>query len=323
MSLANGAPPITGFARVQVTVSTGLLSDTLVYRARPDPVETLTGARDISLSVSFSDAIKGEASLAVVLLSDAGVPLGHGNTGVTISSGRVAYAVAEIFPGAPPAAPDAGQPDALAMDAGGDASPNFACTPSTALGCQPGFTCGVSCLVSGEPAALCIAAGMKQPGEPCSGNGECAPGSQCFRDVCGVSVCRRYCGEDADCPTGGSCFTEIQCSMPPRATGVRICSQPCDPRGDAKSGCAEGLRCFIFPGEIADCDCVGAQRVGGDGEPCSDSGSCAPGFLCVTMGTTPQCRPICRLDQPATCAGGRTCQMLTNPDHATFGACVP
>lgn len=319
MRLDEASMPINDFATVEVTVSAGMLSDTLMYPARPGPTLNLTAARNVTLSVSFSDSISGEAMLSVRLLNLAGAAVGFGTTGVTISSGRVAYATVnlsrmQVMPG------DGGAPDG----GDGDSQANFACTPATASGCQAGFTCGVSCLVSGDPAAVCIQAGNKQPGETCTGSGECAPGSQCFRDLCGVRVCRRYCNTDSECPTGGSCFTQVECSMPPRPTGVRICSQPCDPRGQAKTGCAEGLRCFIFPGEVTDCDCPRpAAEVKGDGEPCTDAKSCQSGLLCVTMGGSPVCRPVCRLDDPGTCGADRTCQMLTTPNYSVFGACVP
>lgn len=326
MKLKPQASPILAFASARVVVSAANQSDTLVYPARGGPTNELTAARDVSFSVSFSDDLRGDASISVILLGLNGAPVGSGTAALLISPGRVAYATVEIDPNAKPMDTDAGVPDGMQQaDGSADAQPFFACTPHSAAGCGPNQTCGVSCMVTGEPQAVCMAAGTKQPGELCTGVGDCAPGSQCFEDKCGgnpVRVCRRYCSNDNDCPTAGRCFTEIECSMPARATGVRICSQPCDPRNDAKLGCAEGLRCFIYPGEVPDCDCVSAQRVGGDGATCVDSGGCQPGLLCVTMSGSPVCRPICRLDAP-TCEAGRTCQMLTNPNYNVFGACVP
>ncbi len=326
MTLKPQAMPIPAFASARVVVAAAGQSDSLVYPARGGANE-LTAARDVSFSVSFSDDLSGDASLSVTLLSATGNPLGSGTAAVLISPGRVAYATVEIDPNARPLDTDAGVLDGMQQtDGNGDAQPFFACTPHNFAGCGPNQTCGVSCMVSGEPQSICMAAGMKQPGELCTGVGDCAPGSQCFEDKCGgdsVRVCRRYCSNDADCPMAGQCFKQIECSMPPRPTGVRICSQPCDPRNDAKLGCAEGLRCFIYPGEVPDCNCVSAQRVGGDGADCVDFGSCQPGLLCVTMSGTPVCRPICRLDAPTTCQAGRTCQMLTNPNYNIFGACVP
>lgn len=210
---------------------------------------------------------------------------------------------------------DAGSPDAA------DTAPAIACTPATAAGCGASQACILTCLPSGQGESSCVAAGNKQPGEVCTGVGQCAPGSQCFNKGCGVSVCQRYCASNAECPAGASCFTEISCPMSPQKP-ARICSQPCDPRGAAQIGCVAGLRCLVFPNEVPSCDCPAAQRVGGDGTACANSSTCAPGLICVNTGT-PVCRPICRLDQPTTCQAGRTCQTLTNPTHVVFGACVP
>lgn len=213
---------------------------------------------------------------------------------------------------------DAGDPDAATADA---AVSRLACTPATFAGCAAAQTCVLSCLASGDPVTSCAPAGTKQPGDLCAGDAECAPGSQCYRKVCGVSVCRKHCGLDADCPSGGRCAAQLSCSKPLEDMG-RLCTDGCDPRGTATTGCAQGLRCFVFPGEVTDCECVSPERVGGDGSPCSNSGVCGPGFLCVTTGS-PTCRPVCRLDAPTTCGAGRTCQRLTSPNYEVFGACVP
>ncbi|MDX2022681.1 MAG: hypothetical protein SF187_20770 [Deltaproteobacteria bacterium] len=208
--------------------------------------------------------------------------------------------------------------DAGALDAG---TPTTICTPATAVGCTTGQACVLSCLASGNAATMCVPAGQKQPGEVCTGNAECAPGSQCYNRGCGISVCRRYCTQDAQCPMAGTCSNFVSCPNEP-AAGARLCSQPCDPRGAAQQGCVTGLRCFVLPGEVTDCECVTPQRVGVDGGACTTTGDCGPGLICVNTGV-PVCRPICRLDQPTTCQAGRSCQKLTNPDHAVFGACVP
>ncbi len=228
-------------------------------------------------------------------------------------SGLWGLALAE--PGDDPQPADAGTPP----DAGGIA-PRVACAPATANACAENQSCVVTCLATGETEALCVAAGTKQPGELCTGAGECAPGAQCYNTGCNVSVCRKYCTADAQCPVGGSCSNQVGCATP-LPNNARLCSQPCDPRGAAQTGCAAGLRCLLFPGEVADCGCHTASRAGLDGAACADTSACAPGFICVNTGT-PMCRPICRLDQPSTCAQGRGCQRLTDPDHVIFGACT-
>jgi hypothetical protein len=220
------------------------------------------------------------------------------------------------------AAADTLPPDALTPDAAPPPPPPMMCTPTAPGTCGQGQTCFVDCRPEGA-GGLCTAGGTRQPGEACSGNADCAPGSQCFEFACGPTptrVCMRFCNDDAGCPAGGRCFTDVPCGANP--TGFRICSQPCDPRGDATQGCAAGLRCFLFPGEVPDCDCLGPRRMGGDGTPCTDAADCAPGLTCVMMAAQRTCRPLCRLDAP-DCAPGRTCNALVNPDFKTFGACEP
>ena len=235
------------------------------------------------------------------------------------SSGSGLWGLALEEPGDEmPTTPDAGAIDAGAIDAG---IPITVCTPATASGCSANQACVLSCLSSGDPATMCVAAGAKQPGDVCTSNSDCAQGSQCYNRGCGVSVCRRYCTANAQCPTGGSCANDVSCPNAPK-TGAKLCSQPCDPRGTAQTGCATGLRCFVLPGEVPDCECPAAQRTGVDGTTCVNTGDCGPGLICITKGTS-VCRPICRLDQPTTCQQGRTCQRLTNPDHLIFGACAP
>lgn len=313
---------IPGVAAVRLELSTGLLSDTLTYASRPSPTFDLLPTREVTLSVSFSDALTGNAVLGAAALDGSGTVLGYGEGIVKIAPGREAFTTVLVEKGKlPPAETDAGAADGASPDAT-NMFPDLTCTPASANACGTNATCGVSCKTNGDPASQCVAAGAKQPGELCS-PGECAPGSQCFSDTCGVRVCRRFCDMDIDCPTGGSCFTEIICADPPRPTGVRICSQPCDPLGEAKVGCATGLRCFVYPGEVTDCDCVAPERTKGDGAPCTDSSSCLPGLACITMGGVSSCRPLCRLNAPGTCAQGRTCERLTNPDYNVFGACVP
>jgi hypothetical protein len=107
-----------------------------------------------------------------------------------------------------------------------------------------------------------------------------------------------------------------------RSTPFKVCSQPCDPTGEAKTGCAAGLSCFLFEGEIPDCDCRGPRRAGTDGVTCGDTEDCAPGFLCVSMAGSKVCRAVCKLDAPQ-CADGRTCTKLTTPDYQTWGGCLP
>lgn len=207
--------------------------------------------------------------------------------------------------------------DAGSPDAGASGAP--ACKPATSEGCGATEGCIVSC-VNGEATNRCAAAGLKQPGALCSGAEDCAPGSVCQASTCGVKICRRYCDADDQCPQNTRCALQLTCSTP--VASPRLCSQACDPRGTARTGCAEGLRCLLFPGEITTCGCVSPQSFGVDGAACTTTGNCAPGFVCINTGS-PVCRPVCRLDEPTTCTAGRTCQKLIAPESQVFGACAP
>lgn len=317
--------PIPGVASVRLALTASGVYDELTYVAKPGPVLEITSLDPTTMSVSFSDSFTGTATLSATPLAANGAPLGYGeNKKVQIASGRIAYATVVVAKGVLPPVGDGGVRDGGTGDGdgGGDAG-LLKCSPASTTECGPNATCGVSCLQS-APTSKCVAGGIVQPGEVCTGEGQCASGSQCFRSSlsCGVSTCRRFCSTNAECGAG-TCFTEITCGMPPIGSGVRTCSQPCDPRGAATTGCAMGLRCFLFPGEVADCDCGSPKRIASDGAICVDSGDCMTGLLCVTMQGASLCRPICKLSETTTCASDRWCEKLLNPAYEVFGACVP
>lgn len=316
--------PIPGVASVRLALTASGVYDELTYASKPGPMLEITSLDPTTMSVSFSDSFTGTATLSATPLAANGMPLGYGeNKKVQISAGRIAYATVVVAKGALPPG-DGGVGGDAGGDGGGDAG-LLKCSPASTTECGPNATCGVSCLQT-APTSKCVASGTVQPGQVCTGEGQCAPGSQCFSDSCGVSTCRRFCSTNAECGAG-TCFTEIECGMPPIGSGVRTCSQPCDPRGAATAGCAAGLQCFLFPGEVVDCDCGSPKRIKGDGAVCVDSGDCMTGLLCVTMtmqgAAASLCRPICRLSEPTTCASDRVCEKLLNPAYEVFGACVP
>ncbi|MDX2021611.1 MAG: hypothetical protein SF187_15310 [Deltaproteobacteria bacterium] len=314
--------PIPGVAQVRLQLTASGMTDDLTYGSKPGPMLELTQLTDTTLSVSFSDAFVGKAMLSATALDVSGNVLGYGeNPNVQIAAGRIAYATVLVTKGAkPPVQNDGGVSDGGSSDAGADAS-LMMCTVGDVNACGANGTCGLSCL-GDKPTSKCVAAGTKQPGELCTGPGECAPGSQCAQENCGPKVCQKLCRTNADCANGATCFREQVCgnNVP---SGVRTCSQPCDPRGEAKAGCAEGLRCIVFSQEVADCACVVSTQFGGEGATCQTTGDCQPGTFCVMTGGALACRPICKLTEPATCGPGRTCEKLTNPVYNTYGACLP
>jgi len=327
---------LTGVMRFRVDLQSGIAGDRLYYpRLASGDAGFATGGTALSLSetvpvtfsASFPDKLTGTVMIGVSALDGTGAIRGYGSTQAKISRGEAVRVGVVIVPGALP--PDSPIGDGGMADAGAtDARPNpdsgaIACSPEGAKGCGAQATCAFSCMAEGA-ATQCTPAGTGVPGSVCEDDSDCAVGSQCFVEACGVKVCRQYCATNPECGgNGATCLTEIQCDGSPNGSGHRICSQPCDPRGSAQTGCAAGLNCFVFPGEVVDCDCVGAKRTGMDGDTCQTSANCGPGLLCITMGAGTHCRPVCRHDTPTDCSANRSCENLTSPTLTTFGACVP
>jgi hypothetical protein len=200
----------------------------------------------------------------------------------------------------------------------------IACDPTMSGGCGKGacrLTCGAGILTS-----VCGAVGAKKPGELCGGDEECEAGAQCFHLACGagaaIGTCLRVCMNDSECG-GTACSTPVPCGGP--GTPYKTCARGCDPLGEGKTGCAEGLRCFVFANEVPDCDCPGTTHVKPLGAACAGNEECAAGLHCVEASGARSCRPLCRLaDAPSTCPAGTTCTRLIEPTYRyqTFGACV-
>jgi hypothetical protein len=282
--------------------------DMLYYPPVPRPISLppyrLSETDSVDFSVGFSSNYLGVLRVGVAPADGEGT-LGYGEAEARINPGQVirmeVLVTRDVLP--PPAPDDAG------------AGP--ACEPTSSTACGSGLTCFVKCDTSMMARGACTAAGSGQPGRACTGNPDCAPGSQCFDYACG-SLCKKFCKVDADCGEG-RCNTVVPCGT--RLTTHRVCSQPCDPRGDGRTGCPGELRCFLFDGEIANCDCRGADR--GDGESCQSVRDCQPGLLCVEMeGAVRACRPLCKLGEGG-CAADRTCTQLVMPDYKSWGACLP
>jgi hypothetical protein len=279
--------------------------DTLYYPRSPAGPYRVSTSDTVDFSVSFSSSYLGALKIGVAPRDAQGTSLGYGETEKTIEPGEVMQLEVLVTLNAlpPPTGDDAGAPTS--------------CEPTNPAACGVGNTCFVRCEAT-QSAGACTAAGTGQPGRACTNNRDCAPGSQCFEFACG-KICMKFCKADAECGEG-RCSTSVPCGN--TATSHRVCSQPCDPRGEGTTGCESGLRCFLFDGENAACDCPGANR--GDGEACQGVRDCRPGFVCVEMeGAIRVCRPLCKLADMGPCAAGRTCTQLVMPDYKVYGACLP
>lgn len=205
--------------------------------------------------------------------------------------------------------------------AGGNSSSGTDCDPlRPSLTCGEGQNCAFVCDPQNQPKRVCLSGGSRSPGTVCNELADCAPGSACFQYSCSgtsIKTCRRFCSNDQGCGTGATCSLSFSCSA--SSEEARICSQPCDPTGSADDGCAQGLYCFVYAGEVTDCACRPSSRVGANGQKCTSDDSCAPGSTCVDRGGQKTCRPICSL-AAASCPSGTVCTQLTG--YRVYGACL-
>lgn len=310
--------PIANVSTLRVHVTSGSHEDELLFPEKPGTAFNLDPTTAVTFSVSFRTSYNGTATIEVEALDSNKLVLGYGKDSQSLRVRQIVDATVTIVAGAtrPRLGSDGGVGD------GG--APVLACEPNApAAACGGDRTCALSCGTDGSVVGMCIQAGSRRPGESCTDNGECEPGSQCFQFNCAlegqpIKTCQRFCTEDATCGSGSRCNTAVPCGRFPAA--FHICSLPCDPVGAAQSGCTTGLSCFVFSGENTGCACSGPSRIGRAGSLCNSNDDCQPGLMCVAQGENKSCRPICRLASP-TCAGG-TCTKLVNPDYQLFGACL-
>jgi hypothetical protein len=311
-------------SQLVVYVSNGDNRDILYYPKTPIGSYSFSTSEVLDFSVSFKTSYKGLLKIGVEPHSAGGGSLGYGEASRPIDPGHVVKMDVFVIRNAlPPETGDGGAGDGGGTPPTDGGAPVSMCEPTAAATCGAGKTCYVDCRPGGVGVGMCTASGSKKQGEACTKNEECEPGSQCFQFPCAGDpkprICMHFCKSDNDC-NGGRCSREVPCED--KQTGFRVCTQSCDPRGTGVVGCAAGLTCFIFKGEVTSCDCRSSKRVGADGEACTDTEDCQPGLLCVGMGGSRLCRPICRLGSNQDCSG-RTCTKLVDPDYSTWGACVP
>jgi len=183
----------------------------------------------------------------------------------------------------------------------GSAETGAGCDLVTSAGCAP----PLKCTFLGSTG--CGPAGSGVNGTSCvqGGDAVCARGFGCV-STSGTendtSICRAYCHQDSDCPTGGKqlCPRFSVDSKPIFCQGFVVCA----PLGD---GCESGKGCY--PALLNDgtpiCLASGDKKTG---EPCTVISECKKGSVCVLAAPNPQgtCRDLCAIG--TTCAGGSPCQ---------------
>jgi len=354
LELAPASPHISGIQsiRVEVTQGTASIQD-LSYPAPGLVIDALAptgddgGATDAdggagspkTLSVEFSNGVKGTVSFDVSAIDGSGCTIGHGRADVAIRRGAVAQGIIAFVPRHDCTG------DGGAMDGGGDDGATFAgCDPTSpssgpGLLCPAGQLCQVDCP---NQKTDCVPGGTGAPGSLCTTNADCAPGSQCFdygSTGCAAKVCLQFCHTAADCAAfgaggGGSgsvCEGLVPCNG--MLTTYHTCTFNCDPTAAAASrhgGCPAALVC-VMPASMdaVDCACAETTRTKTEGQTCASGAECAPGLICNQMGTSKTCRPICRCDgQNGACTpgagscptAGTTCHPVTN--QTLFGVCL-
>ncbi|HJX54247.1 MAG TPA: hypothetical protein VJ801_15885 [Polyangia bacterium] len=303
VSVFSSVHSIANVAQLRVKVTDGQYNQQLLYPDKPRAATALLQLNDttpVTFSVSLRTMFKDDVTLDVEPLDATQASLGRGTGGpYPLRVGQVTYATVYVSPACDPMAP-------------------------TEI-CGAGKTCALVCDQNSQPEMLCFPAGPMNPGDPCTYTTDCLPGSECFEfnaPTCvtvaqPVKTCRQFCNIDSDCGAG-SCNSSVSCKT--TSTSLHLCSRPCDPTGDATGGCAAGLLCFIYTGEVTDCACLDRSRVGAVGVSCTTDENCQPGLMCVDRGGSKSCQTICQLSSPK-CATG-TCTRLTNPDYQVFGACL-
>jgi hypothetical protein len=174
-------------------------------------------------------------------------------------------------------------------------------------------------------------------GAQCANATRCNPGFVCLFGSSGPSICKEYCGANADCgQPRGQCVLEITSGGQPITDVPLVCTSNCDPQNTAAGGCAAGMKCGIFTvtrnavtHNIADCSLAGA---GAQGAACLtnnaiDDTKCAADFLCTTAGTVTACRKICNrtantgCTSPLTCIGFGTPLKIPAGTGIEYGVC--
>ncbi len=202
---------------------------------------------------------------------------------------------------------DAGVPT---PDAGSDAAPmclptlpGATCDAVAQCGCAPGKSCGVTA-VNGSTLQLgCVNTGSLASGAACSAD-TCVAGNTCVG-----SLCRPFCGKDADCGTNGHCVTATtnDANATP-ITGLSACFTGCSVGTDCATGCCKPLPSAPNAGNL----CLSADAC------CAQSGaSCSASTDCCGHA---QDLAVC-VSEPA---GGAICRSTcTQGSDCASGCCAP
>jgi hypothetical protein len=198
-------------------------------------------------------------------------------------------------------------------------APGDACNPVCNTGCAPCNRCTIK---NGRP--ICLPnLGRAGPGDLCTPTAasgrlidECAEGSLCVRESCGVSRCHRLCQDDTQCERGACDVVVTDDSGAP--TRFRACPAPpraCDAVAD--TGCpSNALGCYLTDAGTV-CECPTAA--GPAQSACAIFSDCFVGLTCLAGAVSSTCEEVCDTIGNRSCFVG-TCQVTTTSSR--YGVCI-
>ena len=173
---------------------------------------------------------------------------------------------------------------------------------------------------------LCVPVGPDKPGEPCtldgiitSGRDSCELGSMCWHvDPELHGTCVSLCEGSWDAPL---CAEGMSC-MIANDGALNLCHSGCDP---LLQDCEQGWTCVA--GQDGGMCILGANLLGGEGDPCEHANACKAGLACVDGAEIPACEgsmccsPYCDHTLPNTCPGAPevSCVPWYEPGKAPSG----
>ena len=183
------------------------------------------------------------------------------------------------------------------------------CNNSPQCGCPSGQGCYISNIATG--ATACYAAGGTALGARCTYDNDCAAGA-----TCELGGCKRYCRYDSDCPGGAGVKCVHSLYRPSEGADLipipfgDYCTDHCTPW--TTNSCGTGMECWTYSGiGVTPGTWVCVPNPSTNSGACSATVDCRPGYICMTSGSTGNCRRFCRM-ATLDCGGSITCTAISS-----------
>jgi hypothetical protein len=197
------------------------------------------------------------------------------------------------------------------------------CDILTQCGCASLESCDLNDTDTGT---ACRGTSGGKEGASCGAAAACAA-----RYTCGFigdrGNCMQYCATDGDCiAPRGQCATQLVNSANQPIPGPLLCTSNCDPTATSDPLCPADWACVLSTeGSRKVVDCVPAGT-GTQGQVCSDTAPCAPGYTCAVPASGPSlCRRTCAPPANTGCPAPTTCAAFTPPfvvGGTQYGVCL-